>query len=133
MISPYHGMLFVCSSYLNALLTPRLKRWSLPWDTMLPNIRVSDPSSHQYSRRPHFSFSSVAEYLSSKDVQRAIGVEGFGNFSSISFDVNQAFERTLDRAFPSQYYISALLERGVRALVYVGDTDFMCNWVCNAS
>lgn len=52
-----------------------------------------------------------------------------GDFSWLSLDVNAAFAQTLDNAFPSQFYIAALLERGVRALVYVGDTDFMCNWV----
>ena len=53
----------------------------------------------------------------------------FGNFTVASMEVAQAFQGSLDGAFPSQYYIAALLERGVRALVYVGDTDFACNWV----
>ena len=32
-------------------------------------------------------------------------------------------------SFPAHYYIAALLERGIRALVYVGATDYICNWV----
>lgn len=31
--------------------------------------------------------------------------------------------------FPTQTYVAALLERGIRALFYVGVTDWMCNWV----
>ena len=35
----------------------------------------------------------------------------------------------MDRAFPAQLYIAALLERGVRVLIYVGANDWICNWV----
>lgn len=31
--------------------------------------------------------------------------------------------------FPAQLQIAALLERGVRALIYVGANDWICNWV----
>lgn len=36
---------------------------------------------------------------------------------------------SVDAAFPSQFYIAALLERGVKALLYVGANDWICNWV----
>ena len=32
--------------------------------------------------------------------------------------------------FPAYDYVTALLERGVRALIYVGVNDLLCNWVC---
>ena len=34
-------------------------------------------------------------------------------------------------AVPSQYYVSGLLERGVRVLIYAGTYDWQCNWVAN--
>ena len=34
-----------------------------------------------------------------------------------------------DAQFPTQFYIGALLERGVRVLLYVGANDLVCNWV----
>ncbi|CDO73952.1 hypothetical protein BN946_scf185016.g109 [Trametes cinnabarina] len=47
-----------------------------------------------------------------------------------STKVQQAFQQSIDWfSFPAQLYIAALLEHGVRALVYVGATDFICNWV----
>ena len=52
------------------------------------------------------------------------------NFKWNSETVGQAFWETLDTSsFPAHYYIAALLERGVRVLVYAGDTDLVCNWV----
>ena len=51
-------------------------------------------------------------------------------FNRSSLAVNQAFHANLDMfSFPAQHYIAALLERGIRTLVYVGATDFICNWV----
>lgn len=35
----------------------------------------------------------------------------------------------MDAEFPTQFYIAALLERGVRTLLYVGANDWICNWV----
>ncbi len=45
-------------------------------------------------------------------------------------DVGDAFDATMDQAYPAQYYISALLERGIKVLIYVGANDWICNWVC---
>lgn len=46
-------------------------------------------------------------------------------------EVNGRFGTTLDQFFPTEYYIAALLERGVRVLIYVGENDWICNWVCD--
>ena len=52
-----------------------------------------------------------------------------GNFSSCNNDVGRAFSEAMDSTFPTQLYIAALLERGVRALIYVGANDWIWNWV----
>ena len=60
-----------------------------------------------------------------------LGIDAaFGNFSWHSIDVLRAFDATLDEVFPTSYYLGALLERGVRVLLYVGANDWICNWVC---
>ena len=51
------------------------------------------------------------------------------NSTAYSEIVNFAFDAALDWAAPTQYYIEALLDRGVRALIYVGEHDWGCNWV----
>jgi carboxypeptidase C (cathepsin A) len=38
----------------------------------------------------------------------------------------------MDSVHPTYHYVSALLERGVRVLVYVGEYDWICNWVGNS-
>ena len=52
------------------------------------------------------------------------------SFTCSSPSVNAAFRAHLDHwGFPAQHFLGALLERGVRALIYVGATDYICNWV----
>ncbi|KAG6861419.1 hypothetical protein C0995_000259 [Termitomyces sp. Mi166 len=34
-------------------------------------------------------------------------------------------------ASPTQYYVSNLLDRGIRILIYAGTYDWQCNWVAN--
>ena len=31
----------------------------------------------------------------------------------------------------TQHYVAELLERGVRVLIYVGEFDYVCNWIGN--
>lgn len=54
-----------------------------------------------------------------------------GNFSSCSSQVGIAFNAALDEFHPTQHYVAALLDRGIRALIYVGKYDWICNWVGN--
>lgn len=77
------------------------------------------------------TFRNISTYLDQPHVRQTIGVDASvsGNFSSCSDSVGQAFGRSMDSAFPTQYYISALLSRGVRTLLYVGANDWICNWV----
>ncbi|KAI0933476.1 hypothetical protein AcV5_005612 [Taiwanofungus camphoratus] len=76
---------------------------------------------------------AISTYLDRPDVRSTIGVDPSvtGNFSSCNNKVNAAFHAVDDQTFPTQYYIAALLERGVRALIYVGANDWICNWVGN--
>ena len=53
------------------------------------------------------------------------------NFSSCSAAVEQAFSANLDAQHTSTLHLAALLERGIKVLSYVGDYDFICNWVGN--
>ncbi|KAJ7782755.1 Alpha/Beta hydrolase protein, partial [Mycena metata] len=53
------------------------------------------------------------------------------NFSSCSDEVAYAFIGKLDEFKNTQHYVAALLERGVRVLIYVGTYDWICNWVGN--
>ncbi|KAF9561535.1 serine carboxypeptidase [Agrocybe pediades] len=74
----------------------------------------------------------IVDYLNRQDIRSLIGVDAtFGNFTIVSLDVNEAFERRLDVFHPTQYYVSALLERGIKTLIYVGTYDAMCNHVAN--
>jgi len=77
----------------------------------------------------------IASFLDQPSVRRQIGVDqayfSGRNFSGCNNEVNARFHSVLDSIFPSQYYISALLERGIRTLIYVGENDWICNWVGN--
>ena len=53
------------------------------------------------------------------------------NFTSCSNSVGIAFENSQDMLHPTAEYVAALLERGVRVLIYVGTYDWICNWVGN--
>ncbi|KAL0952540.1 hypothetical protein HGRIS_006799 [Hohenbuehelia grisea] len=77
--------------------------------------------------------SHLSRYLSKLDVQKHIGVDppARGNFSAANMDVSAAFALTLDILYPTVDHIGALLEHGVRVLVYVGSYDWICNWVGN--
>ncbi|KAJ7105911.1 serine carboxypeptidase [Mycena epipterygia] len=71
----------------------------------------------------------IAKYLNQKEVQALLGVDAsVSTFSSCSADVSRGFDRTLDMMRGAAPYVGALLERGVRVLVYVGTYDWICNW-----
>ena len=53
------------------------------------------------------------------------------NFSAISWQVNAEFTANMDHYRQTYHYISNLLDRGVRVLIYVGVNDYACNHVGN--
>lgn len=74
----------------------------------------------------------MVDFLSSNATQDLLGVDPAkrGPFQYESRAVFDAFQTTYDwYAWPAPFYLAALLERGVRALVYVGAADYICNWV----
>ncbi|KAL0950606.1 hypothetical protein HGRIS_007397 [Hohenbuehelia grisea] len=79
------------------------------------------------------SIAHIEKYLSKPDVRTLLGVDPAvpPNFSSCDMAVNSAFERSLDMLHHTVGYVSALLERGVRVLVYAGSYDWSGNWIGN--
>jgi cathepsin A (carboxypeptidase C) len=45
--------------------------------------------------------------------------------------VAEAFGQNLDEFRPTYHYVAALLDRGVKALIYAGKYDWICNFVGN--
>ncbi|KAI0779113.1 serine carboxypeptidase [Irpex lacteus] len=77
----------------------------------------------------------IAAFLDKPHVRKTLGVDAdyFSgrNFSGCSNEVGARFNANLDGVFPSPFYIAALLERGIRTLIYVGANDWICNWIGN--
>ncbi|THU77428.1 alpha/beta-hydrolase [Dendrothele bispora CBS 962.96] len=78
---------------------------------------------------------TIANYLNQNSTLTTLGIDpnspAYGNYSVVSFVVNAAFEKTLDEARPTYFYVEQLLHRGVNALIYVGANDWICNWIGN--
>ena len=76
----------------------------------------------------------ISTYLDFPKVRSLLGVDhslAHTNFSSCSSSVGSAFGLAMDEFRPTYHYVSALLERGVKALIYVGVNDWICNHVGN--
>ncbi|KAI0033637.1 serine carboxypeptidase [Vararia minispora EC-137] len=74
----------------------------------------------------------ITNYLLRLDVRSELGVDSHAaSFSACSDRVGSAFALTQDGLHDSSVYVGALLERGVRVLIYVGTYDWICNWVGN--
>ncbi|KAI0368897.1 serine carboxypeptidase [Pilatotrama ljubarskyi] len=76
---------------------------------------------------------NITKYLNNPRVQSLLGVDPPArNYTPVDMSLNRRFEQSGDFwSFPAEYHLAALLERGVRALLYVGATDWSCNWVGN--
>ncbi|KAI0786433.1 Alpha/Beta hydrolase protein [Abortiporus biennis] len=74
----------------------------------------------------------ITDYLNQPATRKLLGVETPNNFSSCSNEVGRNFNLHMDKwAVPTQYYVSGLLDRGIRVLIYAGTYDWQCNWVAN--
>ncbi|KAF8959809.1 serine carboxypeptidase [Flammula alnicola] len=75
----------------------------------------------------------IRDYLDDPSVRSLLGVDPSitNNFTSCSRDVGMAFGATQDILHPTADYVAALLERGVRVLIYVGSYDWICNHIGN--
>ncbi|KAF8060764.1 serine carboxypeptidase [Lyophyllum atratum] len=77
---------------------------------------------------------NISRYLNTPSTRALLGVDPHAPhpYSLCSPPVSLAFSATLDAQRPSTpLHVSALLERGVRVLVYAGTYDLICNWVGN--
>ncbi|KAJ7947872.1 Carboxypeptidase [Quillaja saponaria] len=76
-----------------------------------------------------YDFSNMETFLNRKSVKDALGV-GDIEFESCSNDVYDAMYNAWMRNL--EVGIPALLEDGIRMLVYAGEYDLICNWLGNS-
>ncbi|KAL9165676.1 hypothetical protein ABFS82_06G186400 [Erythranthe guttata] len=76
-----------------------------------------------------YDFSNLEKFLNQKSVRSAIGV-GDIEFVSCSTSVYQAM--LMDWMRNLEVGIPALLEDGVKLLIYAGEYDLICNWLGNS-
>jgi carboxypeptidase C (cathepsin A) len=81
----------------------------------------------------HTKHRHIGNFLSSNETRSVLGVDRAvpQKFSSCAHDVGARFNARYDRFHPTYHYVAALLERGIRVLIYVGEYDWICNWVGN--
>jgi len=73
-----------------------------------------------------YDFSNMEKFLGQKSVKEALGV-GDIDFVSCSPTVYQAM--LMDWMRNLEVGIPALLEDGIKLLVYAGEYDLICNWL----
>ncbi|KAF8529285.1 peptidase S10 serine carboxypeptidase [Hysterangium stoloniferum] len=75
----------------------------------------------------------IAAFLNNDTTRGILGIPSrLGTFTGCSNSVGRGFASHLDKwRLPAQYYVSNLLERGIRVLLYAGTYDWQCNWVAN--
>ncbi|KAF8551275.1 alpha/beta-hydrolase [Imleria badia] len=110
----------------NELSTPFLASGMNPYD--ISKKCEGDPGSLCYP-----VIKNVGNYLDLPSTRALLGVDPSitSNFSSCDNDVFNAFISAQDGFHETYTHVSALLERGVRALIYVGTYDWICNWIGN--
>jgi cathepsin A (carboxypeptidase C) len=71
-------------------------------------------------------------YLRQPATRHALGVSALSApWAPCNLTVNQGFAGEWARSFEGRRHVPALLEAGVRVLVYAGDADYMGNWLGN--
>ncbi|KAM0751196.1 peptidase S10, serine carboxypeptidase [Meredithblackwellia eburnea MCA 4105] len=76
--------------------------------------------------------SVIKTYLDQPWVRTKLGVHlGIGPFQSCSGKVGNNFGLTRDEMQPTFFHLTGLLERGVKVLIYVGELDWICNFIGN--
>ncbi|KAI0714521.1 serine carboxypeptidase [Earliella scabrosa] len=98
-----------------------------PWDALRPCTSNPDIMSC------YPIIQDTVAYLNRPEVQAQIGVDpSHTNFSVVNYEMNARFYNAGEHfIYRAEDYLAALLERGVRVLVFVGATDWTCNWVGN--
>ncbi|PPQ84830.1 hypothetical protein CVT25_015124 [Psilocybe cyanescens] len=78
------------------------------------------------------AFSDIETYLNLPEVREVLGTDPEpATFKYRSDTIGINFHRTLDQFHTSYHHVAALLDRGVRALIYNGDVDWICNHLAN--
>jgi serine carboxypeptidase-like clade 4 len=77
-----------------------------------------------------YDFSNMETFLNQKSVRDSLGV-GDREFVSCSSEVYEAM--LVDWMRNLEVGIPALLEDGIKLLVYAGEYDLICNWLGKAS
>ncbi|CAA2933752.1 serine carboxypeptidase-like [Olea europaea subsp. europaea] len=78
---------------------------------------------------PCYNFSNVPNFLNQESVRQALGV-GDIKFVTCNLSVYDSLKTDWMRNY--EVVIPALLENGVKLLVYVGEYDLICNWLGNS-
>ncbi|TPX72363.1 hypothetical protein SpCBS45565_g00456 [Spizellomyces sp. 'palustris'] len=71
----------------------------------------------------------IETYLNRPDVQDALGVDR--QYEGCKQDINMKFMMAGDWMRPFVRDLPPLLAKGIRVLIYAGDSDFICNWIGN--
>ncbi|GAA5815666.1 hypothetical protein MFLAVUS_009179 [Mucor flavus] len=75
---------------------------------------------------------SIEKYANDEDVRENLGVdERAGKYAGCSDSVGYRFYQTGDGAKDFSSHVAETLDSGVRVILYVGDMDWICNWVGN--
>ncbi|KAJ7700871.1 serine carboxypeptidase [Mycena rosella] len=74
----------------------------------------------------------IANYLNLPSTREILGIHSsYPNISLVGWAVNAAFDASGDVLKSSTPHIEALLERGIRVLIFAGTYDLACNFVGN--
>ncbi|TFY83349.1 hypothetical protein EWM64_g656 [Hericium alpestre] len=104
------------------------------FDSGLNPYDVSRPCEGDIADTLCYPITKVAsQYLSDPELRATLGVDPAvpETFAACSDTVGNNFGISQDTLHSSVPYVAALLERGVRVLLYVGEYDWICNWVGN--
>ncbi|KAG2209772.1 hypothetical protein INT47_001920 [Mucor saturninus] len=75
---------------------------------------------------------SIEKYANDEQVKESLGVDAkAGKYSGCSNSVGYRFYQTGDGGKDFSGHVAETLEAGIRVLLYVGDMDWICNWVGN--
>lgn len=97
---------------------------------MIRNLLFLDPQYYDIRKKCEgalcYDFSNMERFLNQKSVRDALGV-GEIDFVSCSSEVHEAL--LMDWMRNLEVGIPALLEDGIKVLVYAGEYDLICNWL----
>ncbi|KAG9254879.1 Alpha/Beta hydrolase protein [Emericellopsis atlantica] len=103
----------------NALILPYTRSGRNPYD-------IRDPCEDE-ANLCYTGIKYVTDYLNQPEVIEAVGSE-VDHYGSCNWDVNRDFTLTGDWMKPF-YRLTAKVLEEIPFLIYVGDADFICNWL----